>query len=438
MTSSTLNRLAPTQVELEFSITSTELAAAEDRAYRKLAKDVRLPGFRKGKVPRKIFEQAYGGDAVTSQAVEDVIPEVYAKAVREHDLDPVDRPKVEVLEESDGRPSRLKATVEVRPTIELGTYKGITVPRPPGEVSDEDVERSLNALAKERATLVPVERAAAMGDVATIDYAGTVDGGVVFEGGSAAGQSVELSEGRFVPGFVAGIVGMNAGETRNVDVRFPDDYPSPAVAGKPAVFAITLHELKEYELPSIDDEFARALSSNQSVEELKADLRYRLEAVSNARIRRAVGNVIVEKLLSTHDFPLPPTMVESELEHLMEDAAAGAASQGTSFGDHLKQIGKTEQELRASLRSEAESRVKTTLLIEQIAKAEKVAATPSDVALEVEALARRYGQPPARIRKALGNNLLSLMEGIVRNKTLDLLIDSAHLVADQETPRPAS
>ncbi|MFY9631553.1 MAG: trigger factor [Candidatus Cybelea sp.] len=437
MTSSTLTRLAPTQVELEFSISADELAAAEERAYRKLSHGVRLPGFRTGKVPRKIFEQTYGSEAVTSQAVEDVIPEVYAKAVREHDLDPVDRPKVEVIEESEGRPLRLKATVEVRPAIELGKYMGIAVARPPIEVTDDDVERSLAALAKERATLVPITRPAAMGDVATIDYAGTIEG-VPFEGGSAQGQSVELAEGRFVPGFVAGIVGMNAGESRNVEVRFPDDYPSAEVAGKAAVFAIALHELKEYELPPVDAEFARAVSSNQTVEELKADLRFRLEAVAKSRIRRAVGNAVVEKLLSSHDFALPPTMVETELDRLMEDAASETASHGTSFEEYLLQIGKSEQELRASLTPEAESRVKTTLLIEQIAKAEKVAATPSDVSAELETLARRYGQPAARIRKALGNNLLSLMEGIVRSKTLELLIDSAEVEGDQETTRSVS
>ncbi|HEY2473609.1 MAG TPA: trigger factor [Candidatus Cybelea sp.] len=437
MSSSTLTRLAPTQVALEFSISGEELAAAEDRAFRRLVRGVRLPGFRKGKVPRKIFEQAYGSDAVTSQAVEDVIPEVFAKAVREHDLEPVDRPQLEVLEEREGRPTRLKATVEVRPEIELGTYKGVAVPRPPLGVTDADVDRSLAALAKERATLVPVTRPAALGDVATLDYTGTIDG-VPFEGGSAQGQSVELAEGRFVPGFVAGIVGMNPGESKDVDARFPEDYPSAAVAGKPAVFAITLHDLKEYELPPLDDEFARAVSSNQTLTELRADLRFRLEAVARGRVRRAIGNAIVEKLLAAHDFALPPTMVESEVDRLLEDAAGAAAAQGASFEDYLNQIGKTEAELRASLRPEAESRVKTTLLVEQIAKTEKVVATPSEVSAEVEALARRYGQPAARIRKALGNNLLSLMEGIVRNKTLDLLIDSAEGAGDQETTRSPS
>jgi trigger factor len=426
MTSSTLTRLAPTQVALEFSISGQELAEAEDRAFRKLVRVVRLPGFRQGKVPRRIFEQAYGKETVTSQAVEDVVPEAYAKAIREHDLDPVDRPKLEILEESEGRPTRLKATVEVRPTIELGQYKGIPIAGPSVEVTEGDVERSLQALAKERATLVPVSRPAQLGDVATLDYEGTIDG-VPFEGGQAAGQTVELSEGRFIPGFVAGIVGMTPGESKAVELRFPDDYPSPAVAGKPAVFAVKLHDLKEFELPPLDDELAKAVSNNQTLDELKTDLRRRLMAVATGRARRIIGNTILQRLLAEHDIALPASMVEGEIDRLMEEAAAAAASSGT-----------TEAAGRDSYRDEAEARVKTTLLIEQIAKTEKITATPGDIAAELEVLSRRYGQPAARIRKALGNNLLSLMDGIVRNKTLELLVENAEVVPNEETSAPAS
>jgi trigger factor len=437
MTNSTLTRLAPTQVALEFSITGAELAAAEDRAFRKLVRNVRLPGFRMGKVPRKIFEQAYGSQAVTTQAVEDVLPEVYAKAIREHDLDPVDRPKLEVLEENDGRPTRMKATVEVRPSIELRPYKGVTVTGPPVEVTEADVDRSLEALAKERATLVPVSRPAQLGDVASLDYEGTIDG-VPFEGGHGVGETIELSEGRFVPGFIAGIVGMVPAESKNVELRFPDDYPSPAVAGKAAVFAVKLHDLKEFELPPLDDELAKAVSTNQTLDELRADLRRRLTAVATGRARRIIGSSILERLVGEHDFALPPSMVEGELDRLMEDAATAAAGSGPSFDEYLKRIEKTEAELRESYRAAAESRVKTTLLIEQIARAENITATPADIAAELEVLSRRYGQPPARIRKALGNNLLSLMDGIVRNKTLELLIDNAEVVANEETSEPAS
>ncbi len=427
MTGSTLTRLAPTQVALEFSITGQEIAAAEERAFRKLVKNVRLPGFRKGKVPRKIFEQNYGADALTREAVDEVVPQEYAKALAEHDLQPVERPKLEILEEDAGRPTRVKATVEVRPPIELRNYKGVAVSREATPVTDADVETSLRSLAKERATLVPVQRAAQLGDVATLDYAGTIDG-APFDGGSASGQETELSEGRFIPGFVAGIVGMTPGERKSLDVRFPDDYPATALAGKPARFDVTLHDLKEYELPALDDEFAKAISHHQTFDELRTDVRGRLEAVGAARARRSVANAVMTQVLAAHDFPLPASMVESELDHLVEDAAP---ARGESAANDAG-------EPRESLRAEAESRVKASLLIEAIAKAEGITATPADVAAELAALARRYGQPPERIRKALGNNLLSLMDGIVRNKTLDFLVDNAVVRVNEETSGTAS
>ncbi len=423
MTSSTLTRLAPTVVALEFSVTEAELAAAEDRAFRRLAQNVRLPGFRRGKVPRKIFEQTYGSEAVTSRAVDEVVPEIYAKAVREHDLEPVKAPEVEVLEETDGRPTRVKATVEVRPAIELGEYTNVTVARPSITVTDADVDRSLEALAKERATLVPVERPAQLGDVVTLNYEGSVDG-EPFEGGRGAGEIAELAEDRFIPGFAAGIVGMRPGESREIEAHFPDGYPSADLAGKPATFKLELLDLKELELPAVDDAFAASVSGNQTVDELRADIRRRLEAVAEGRTRRSIGNAVMARLLATNDFPLPASLVEREVERLLEDATAAAGGSG-------------EPAPRDAFRAEAESRVKAALLIEEIAKAEKIAATPADVAAELEALSRRYGQPAARVRKALGNNLLSLMDGIVRNKTLDFLIDNAKVV-DEETPASAS
>jgi trigger factor len=426
MSNSTLTQIAPTVVALEFSLTEGQLAAAEDRVFRRLAKNVRLPGFRKGKVPRKLFEQTYGTDAVTSEAVDEVLPEVYANAVREHELEPVERPKFEVVEETGGRPTRLKATVEVRPAIELRQYKGVTVSRPAFMVTDADVQQSLEALARERATLIPVERPARLGDAVTLDYEGVVDGRP-FEGGKAEGETIELSEGRFVPGFASGIVGMRPGETKEVEARFPERYPVSELAGKAANFTITLYEIKEVELPPIDDEFAKAVSTNQTADALRDDIRRRLEAVATGRGRRSVGNAVVTQLIAAHDFPLPASLVENELNHLAEDAAAAAPANE-----------KSAEELRGSLRSEAESRVKAMLLIQAIAKAENITATPANVSAELEALARRYGQPVARIRKALGNNLLSLIDGIVRNKTLDLLIDNAVVTVDEETSHAAS
>ncbi len=425
MTGSTLTRLAPTTVTLDFVLGEEELAAAEERAFRRLSKNVRLPGFRKGKIPRKLFDQTYGPEAVRNEAMDEIVPDVYAKAVREHDLDPVERPKFEVVEEAGGRPSRMRATVEVRPEIQLGAYKGVVVSRPPIEVADEDVERSLTALAKERATLVPVERAARFGDVVTIDYEGSIEG-TPFEGGRGVGEVVELAEGRFVPGFAAGIEGMRAGESRQIQATFPAEYPATDLASKTADFSVTLHEVKELDPPAIDDDFARAVSENATVAQLRDDVRRRLEAVAAGRARRATGNSIMDKLMSAHDFPLPPSLVENALNQILEEVGSADGAEPN------------EAQLRETYRKDAESRVKGALLIAAIAKAENVSATPADLAAELEALARRYGQPVARIREALGRNLISLMDGIVRNKTLDLLIDNAVVTVDEETSRTAS
>jgi len=414
-------------VELEIPITPEEMAAAEERAFRRLVKNVKLPGFRAGKVPRKVFEQTYGADSIASQAMEDVVPEVYAKAVREHDLDPVDRPKMELLPTEEGKPRRLKATVDVRPPIELGDYKGIEVEREPIEITDEDVHRSIEALAKERATLTPVERAAELGDVITMDFEGKIDG-VAFDGGTAKGQMTELDENRFIPGFASGIAGMKAGETKDVEATFPADYHEASLAGKTAVFTVSVHDVKTLELPTIDDAFAKSISENETLEALREDVRKRLHAIAEARGRRAVGNAVMEKLMASREFPLPDVLVEREIDSMINDTASQAARNGVSFDAYLAEAGKSVDDLRKEYHESALARVKGTMLIEAIAKAENINATPADISEELAALARQYGQPVDRIRKALGNNVLSLMDGILRNKTLEFLIDNAKVV----------
>jgi trigger factor len=361
------------------------------------------------------------------------VPEAYARALREHQLDPVDHPHLEIVEETDGRPTRVKATVHVRPEIELQPYSALPVAATPEPVTDEEVERSLQALARERGTLVPADRPAHLGDVVTVDYEGRVDGNP-FDGGAATGSVIELAEGRFIPGFASGIAGMKAGETKQIAATFPADYSVSDLAGKEADFTVTLHDVKALEVPAIDDEFARAVA-DRPLDDLRTDVRKRLEALSNARARRATGSAIVERLVGTHEVPLPEVMVEAEIERLMGDAAAAAAQSGVSFAQYLERSGQSEDELRVQLRAEAESRVKGTLLVEQIAKQENIVATPADLAEELEALSRQYGQPVAKVRKALGNSVVALMDGIVRTKTLDYLIDRAGPAAPViETP----
>ena len=430
-----MTRLAPTQVELEIPISPEAIAAAEERAFRKLARNAKVPGFRPGKIPRKVFEQNYGANVINAEAMEEVVPEAYSRAIREHDLEPVERPHMELLPHDEGSPLTIKATVAVRPEITLGSYKGITLERDADPVSDEDVERSLQALARDRGTLVPVDREARLGDFVVIDYAGTIDG-VAFDGGSAEGQTTELDEQRFIPGFASGIAGMTPGQTREVTATFPEGYQKEELAGKDAIFTVRLHEVKEMELPAIDDAFAQTVSKNENLQTLREDIRKRLEAIKENQSRKTLGNAIVDKLIEMHDFPLPEVMVQHEMDSMLSDSRTFAGRMGLGWEEYLATTGKSEEELRADFRPDAEKRVKGVLLIEAIAKAENINATPADIQAELQNLAEQYGQPIDRIRAALGNNVLSLMDGIVRSKTLDWLIEEASVV--QRAPATVS
>jgi trigger factor len=217
-----------------------------------------------------------------------------------------------------------------------------------------------------------------------------------------------------------------------VEAVFPSEYQKEDLAGKTAIFTVTVHDVKALELPAVDDEFAKTISENETLDALRVDVRKRLEAIAQSRARRAIGNALMEKLVDAHEFPLPQVLVEREIDNMINDLLSQISQTGLSFEDYLKEQGKTEDELRESFRHDAEQRVKATLVIEEIARTEGINATPADIAEELSALSRQYGQPVDRIRKALGNNVISLMEGIVRNKTLEFLVDNAKVV--EKTP----
>jgi trigger factor len=425
VSAATIKRLDPTQVELEIAIPKEELDAARERAFRHLVKNVRIPGFRPGKAPRKIFEAQYGTSAIEERAIDSVVPGAYSKALAENDLVPVDEPQMELLPEEEGQPLRVRATVAVRPEIELHDYKGVEVEGPSIAIGDEEVEAALEGLRKESATLVPVDRPVATGDVPTLDFEGKIDG-VAFQGGKAEGQPTEIDAERFIPGFTEGIIGMKAGETKDVEAQFPAGYGNAELAGKTAVFTVTVHDNKVPELPELDDEFARRFAGPEAtLDTLRAELRERLEAGARARRRRAVSGPILEKLGASHAFALPEVLVERNVQALESEAREHVARDGREWEAYLTDRGKTEDELRAEFRTEAERRVKTTLLIEAIAKAEKIQATPQDVEAEVRQLSREYGQPREAILEMLRNNYGALIDGIVRTKTLEFLADHA-------------
>jgi len=422
-----MKQLDPTQVEFEIPISAEEFDKAQESAFRKLVRSAKIPGFRKGKVPRKIFENAYGTAAIVDRALEDLVPEKYAEAVKEHAIEPLARPAMEMLPEEEGQPMRFKAVVPVRPPIEPAPYEGIEIEDVPEKAGEDDLVRALETMQRDAATLVPVDRPVQLGDTATIDYEGKIDG-IPFEGGTATGQQAEITEERFIPGFAAGIAGMAAGETREINVTFPAEYGAAELAGKDATFTITVHEVKEPELPVLDDEFAKRVSQHETLAALKDELRTRLDGVAAQKARRQISTELLDKLVAANDFPLPQVLVEREVEGLLEESKSYVARMGISWDEYQKQSEKPEEQLRADFREEAERRVKTTLLIEEIAKREKIETTPADLEAELGALARQYGQPREKIIELLGRNLGALVEGIVRTKTIDRLIERAKRV----------
>ncbi len=434
MSVATVKHLDPTQVELEISISREELDAAHERAFRDLVKNVRIPGFRPGKAPRKIFEAQYGTTAVRERAMDAILPKAYSQALQENDLEPVDHPQMELLPEEDGEPVRVRATVTVRPQIELGAYKGIAIEGSSTVVTEERFEEALAGLRKEAATLVPVDRPVAEGDVPTIDYEGKIDG-VAFEGGTAEGQPTEIVADRFIPGFAAGIVGMRAGETKDVEAHFPADYGNADLAGKIAHFTVRVLENKIAELPELDDDFAKRFGNNEAtLASLRDELRNRLE--TNARLvqRRELTPALLEKLKALHDFPLPPVLLEREAEGLVGEARSYVERAGVSWEEFLEKQGKTDDALREEYTREAENRVSTSLLLEAIAKAEEITATTADLEMEIAQLGRQYGQPREAIVEMLRPNLDAVVANIVRNKTIEFLLDHAQISEAAATP----
>jgi trigger factor len=432
----TLKQLDPTQVELEISISPEEFSAATDAAFKQLSRSAKVPGFRPGKVPRKIFEQQYGTERIVDRALEELVPEKYSQAVDEYKLEPLARPEMELVPEGGGLPLRFRAVISVRPAFEVKDYFGIELEAQPTTASDEELETALESMRRDAAILIPVERPAALGDTVTLDYAGTIDG-EPFEGGAAKGEQAVVDESRFVPGFATGIVGMLAGETKDVRVTFPADYGAKELAGKEAVFTITVHEVKESELPVLDDEFAQRVSKSETLDALRADLRARLDASTLQRGRRAMLDDLLGQLLAIHEIPLPQIMVEREIDSLIEDAKHYIARYDTSWDDYVSAIGTSEEKMRADYAAEAQKRVKTTLLLDAIGKAEKVEATPADVSAELDAISRRYSQSPKEIIELMGANIKTLVEGVVRTKTIDLLIEKANIVPTATKAVPA-
>jgi trigger factor len=410
---------------LEIEVPQPEVAKAVDKAYHKLADKVNIPGFRKGKVPRKILEMRLGKQALMDEAFEILATPAYGKALDEQNIDPVTRPEIEVVTFEEDKPLVFKATVIVKPEIELGEYKGLKVAKPAVTVGEEEVNRQLESLRNRNAKMVVAEDAAlAKGDFAIIDFEGFIDG-APFKGGDGKGYPLEIGSGSFIPGFEDQLLGAKAGEEREVKVTFPADYFASELAGKTAEFKVKVNDVKRKELPAIDAEFVKEVSEFDSVEELKADIENKLKQSAEEKADREFRTNAIKAAVDNCSVDIPPVMVESEIDNMLREMDINLQNRGMSLAKYLEATKTDVAALRANYREAAVESVKTDLMLEAIAKAEKIEATPEDLNQEVAAMAAGYRAPVEEVRKIIltEGRLEALARSVVRKKAAQAVID---------------
>ncbi|GIP55000.1 MULTISPECIES: trigger factor [Paenibacillus] len=430
---------------LEVEVEAERVTAALDKAFQKVVKKVNVPGFRKGKVPRAIFESRFGVESLYQDAIDILLPEVYTEAVDQTDIFPVDRPEVDVEQFAKGQAFKFKAKVTVKPEVKLGDYKGIEVPATDVEVSEEELSEELTRMQERHAELVVIdEEAAQNGDTVVIDFDGSVDG-VPFEGGKAERYSLELGSNTFIPGFEEQVVGLATGDFKDVTVTFPETYHAEELAGKEAVFKVKVHEIKRKQLPELDDEFAKDVSEFDTLDEYKEDLKKQLQSRKEKEGEAERERVLVDKIGENAEVEIPQAMIDSEVQNMVRDFDNRLRAQGMNLDMFLGFSGQTIEDLQGQMTNDAEKRVRNNLVLEQIAKAEKIEATEEEINKELQDMADAYKRSPEEIRNILAANgsLGSLNEDVLLRKTIQFLIENAKEVPaekaekSEESEKPA-
>lgn len=409
---------------LTFSVDQESIQKGLTQAFNSVKKNLNVPGFRKGKVSRTVFNRMYGEEALYEDALNAVLPEIYDAAVKEAGIDPVSRPEIDVESMEKGQDWVITAKVTVKPEVKLGEYKNLTVEKQDREATEADVDARLGQLQSQHAELVVKEDAAVEGDTVVIDFEGFL-GEEAFEGGKGENYSLELGSGSFIPGFEEQLVGQKAGDSLDVVVTFPEEYQAEDLAGKEATFKVTVHEVKGKELPELDDEFAKDIDEEvETLAELKekflAEIKESKEeaakdAVEEAAIRLAVENAeIVE---------LPHVMVHDEVHRAMDEFLNNMQRQGIAPEMYYQLTGTTEADLHKQFEGEADNRVKTNLVIEAIAKAEGFETTAEEIEAEIKELAESYNMPEAQVRRVLSEDMLK--HDITMKKAVEVITSTA-------------
>lgn len=412
---------------LTVEVDAETVEKALSQAFRKVVKKVTVPGFRKGKVPRAIFERRFGVEALYEDALDILLPDAYASAVKETGIEPVDRPEIDIEQMEKGKPLIFKATVTVKPEVKLGEYKGLEVPKKDFDVKPEDVDAELEAMRQRQGQLEAVEEGSVeKGDRVIIDFEGSIDG-EPFEGGKADGFSLEVGSGRMIPGFEDQLVGMSPGEEKTISVTFPEDYHAKELSGKEASFRIKLHEIKRLRLPELDDEFAQDVSEFDTLEELRADIENKLKEKAKREEEEYRRNQLVEMAAANAEIDLPPVMVEHEIDHMLEHFEQHLRFQGMNLDLYKQFSGKDDKALRDEFREEAEKKVRANLVLEAIAKEENLQVTEQEIDEEIEKLAEQLNRPKEEVRRLLEerDGLEGIKNQLLTRKAVDLLVSSS-------------
>ena len=413
---------------LTIEVPAAEVDAAMEQAFKKVVKQINVPGFRKGKMPRKMFEQRFGIESLYQDALEIIVPDSYAKAIDEAGIMPVDYPEISGTENFEhGKDFTFTAQVTVKPEPKLGEYKGLEVTKLPVEVTDEEVEAQIqDQLARKAELEIKEDEAIVEGDTAVIDFEGFV-GEEAFEGGKGEDYPLEIGSGSFIPGFEEQLVGIKTGESKDVVVTFPEEYHATELAGKEATFKVTVKEVKTKVLPELNDEFAKELDPEvEGVEALRAKIKEQTATQKQAESDATLRDELVEKAAENAEFEVPAGMINSETDRMLQEFGQRLQMQGMNLDLYYQFSGQSEEDLRGQMKEEAVSRVRVSLTLEAIAEAEKIEATEADIEAELEKMAAQFNMTKEQITGALGGTTV-LENDIKIQKTVEFLVENAKI-----------
>ena len=418
---------------LEIEIDSAKFEEAMDKSYRKNVKQINIPGFRKGKAPRKIIEKYYTEAVFYDDAINFAVPDAYDKAVQESGIEPVEMPEIDIVKLEKGENFVFSALVTVRPEVTLGDYKGITAEKDVNTVTDEEVDADIKKMQENAASISTLtEGTIEMGDKVDLDFEGFVDD-VAFEGGKGEHYSLVLGSNSFIPGFEEQIAGKAIGEDFDVNVTFPEDYHSEDLKGKAAVFKCKVHSVEKKNLPELDDEFAKDVSEFDTLKELREDSKAKLEKAKEAQAQRQFEDAVVDIAVDNASVEIPECMIKNQIDNQIQDISYRLQSQGMPLEQYLQYTGMTMETLREQLKETAEKAVKTQLVLAEIAKAENVEVSEEDVEAEFKKMADMYGMEVEKVKELMGANLDALKADLKTQKTITVIVDAAKVGKAKKT-----